>query len=627
MTREVKESPKLYSELLLAKGWRYKFFREVAKEFVDAVGEGAVRTHVPIERCRSLFYFFRTAFLMGLSVEEALERAFAEARSGNSFEFKFGGDIKADEEFFGAYWALWQSARALSSASEPLATHVWAFDSPESILLDNAFQSEVKAKWGNAVDEFVSLVPNPQHVLRRDMFAAFYRSRVTAPRLKRTTDFQEDARFSGILSHIEAYAQRKVSSGGLEYCYDMRAKQSVSRRPSQKGLGFVLPTVTVRPTVDEEKSRKAAERLGLLGWGQKDARFASQVNEELLTDKGWMYRRFDDVAKSKLVELAGPDADWTHVSDAQRESLFWTFRAAFLLGYSVEETIEQTVVGGRFNFGRKINDKWRKILWPLWRIARASAPGFDAAAEFAWAFDSPLSLLRDEEFSRRAKRGWGDGNFELLVELASHQNENVLRDLHSSFKCARINETWKGSCSQETSRFRGVIDFMGGFANKKIGQTGVEYYYDMETRQTIARSSSQEETIFAAFDKRIREKEAEERAKRAEPVVQYKKKNTFSDIKGTFSGILKRCRDSEAAAWFKGKSALDVMLGALRILGLVVFTVLFFPIFLWLEMLVKSEQDKEKRKAASSKGDVRLVDRVYLDKEHGVVAEIYMRRD
>lgn len=599
-----------YSELLINKDWKHRSFRDAVKEVSQTEAAEEAWNIVPDERRRSLFYLFRTAFLMGLSVEETLSRAFAETRSEPSYTFDFGKNVEVDESLFDAYWIIWKLARSVSSSSTELAKHVWAFDSPETLLANNGFQVDAKMKWGDAVvDEFISLASTPGSGLHCDMFAAFYRSRIKAPKLNAAVDFQTDARFSGVLGYVEMYACKKVSDVCLEYYYDMKTKRSIPREFSQEKLapvltiGFTGLASAKSEAADKEKLRENVKNLGLLHWIQGDDRLADMVNAELLADKGWMYRRFDDVAKSKFVELVGSNADWSLVSDAQCESLFWTFRAAFLLGYSVEESIETSVeeICSRrrrdFKFGKNVGDKWLKIFWPLWRIARASEPGFEAAAKFAWAFDSPLSLLRDEEFSRRAKGGWGDGNFELLVELASQQNENVLRDLHSSFKCARSGEVWGGSCSQETSRFRGVIDFMGGFASKKVGQTCVEYYYDMATRQTIARNSSQEESVLAAFDKRIREKEAEERAKWNKPVVQEK------------------------------KDAFDIVLEILSVVGTTALMVILYPIIWFFETINETYFCEKKKTTTSAEGEVRLVDRVYLDKEHGVVAEIYMRRD
>ena len=619
------ERTKSYSELLVNKDWKHRSFRDAAKEVAQAETLKAAWNIVPDERRRALFYLFRAAFLMGLSVEETLGRAFAETRSESSYTFDFGRNVDVDENLFDAYWMIWKLARSVSTSSTELAKYAWAFDSPELLLANSEFLSDAKTKWGDeVVDKFVSLALEPGSDVRRDMFAAFYRSRVKTPGLNVTVGFQANARFSGVLDCVEMYACKTLSDVLREYYYDMRTRSSVSREPSQERFASFLTrsltsfSLSKAESADKEKRRENVKNLGLLYWIQRDERLADQVNAALLTDEGWMYRQFDDAAKSKLAELTDPDADWSLVSDAQRESFFLTFRAAFLLGYSVEEAIEQSVGGGRFNFGRRISDERLKILWPLWRIARASAPDFSASAEFAWAFDSPLSLLRDKEFSRRAKAGWGEGNFELLVELAAQQNENVLRDLYSSFKCARTNEAWGGSSSQETRRFRGVIDFMGGFASKKVSQTHVEYYYDIKTKQTITRNSSQEEVILPPFDVKYRAKAEQERAERNTPVAQKKK--------DAFNVASKRCRRSKKTAWYKEMDALNVALEVLRVVGLVLAGIIILPIA-WILKVMFEPFFSEKEEKVYQKGEVRLVDRVYLDKEHGVVAEIYMRRD
>lgn len=233
------------SELLIDGGWKYRFFGEETQgRLVELAGPSVDWSFVSVARRESLFWTFRAAFLMGLSVEEALSRAFAETRSESTFKFDFGKNVEIDENLFDAYWTLWRLARAVSSFTELLAKHVWAFDSPESILANGEFQTDAKMKWGDAVvDEFVSLASDSDSILRRNMFAAFYRSRVSAPRLKETIDFQTDARFSYVLAYVETYAQKKVSDVRLEYYYDMKARRVVARSPLKDGSDLNLFTV------------------------------------------------------------------------------------------------------------------------------------------------------------------------------------------------------------------------------------------------------------------------------------------------------------------------------------------------------------------------------------------------
>ena len=488
------------SELLIDGGWKHRSFGEETQgRLVELAGPGVDWSLVSVARRESLFWTFRAAFLMGLSVEEALSRAFAETRSESTFKFGFGKNVEIDENLFDAYWTLWRLARAVSSFTELLAKHVWAFDSPESILANGEFQADAKMKWGDAVvDEFVSLASDSDSILRRNMFAAFYRSRVSAPRLKETIDFQTDARFSCVLAYIETYAQKKVSDVRLEYYYDMKARRVVARNPLK-----------------------------------------NEADSGLFT-----------VATNKDGEFCGPPPR----------------RSSPAVGMS--KTLK------------------RESVWVEATNVSAAAPAGKAPPEVKPESESerrPQVVFESKQQSTSPAR-------KVTFEGPPPKNRGPVEGMSRTLKRESV---WVEPPDENPVA---AITFKPSRPRAKTELVNTEKPQSPPAPEPPVRG-------FLEWSQRADrlKRQAEEKRRLAEGIK-------------TYEPIVRR------------KAPAEIALEVLRIAGLILVGVIVLPIAWILRQMFEplfGEQEEE----VPRKGDARLVDRVYLDKEHEIIADIYMKRD
>lgn len=494
------ERTKSYSELLVNKDWKHRSFRDAAKEVTQTETLKAAWDIVPDERRRALFYLFRAAFLMGLSVEETLSRAFAETRSESSYTFDFGRNVDVDENLFDAYWMIWKLARSASASSTELTKYAWAFDSPELLLANSEFLSDAKAKWGDeVVDEFVSLASESGSDARRDMFAAFYRSRVKTPGLNVTVGFQANARFSGVLGCVEMYAQKNVSDTHLEYYYDMKARRVVVRSPVKDAFVSDIPLGGVNrenaPLAPFSRSRDLTE--GLSKTLKCESALGSARSEEVATAG----LETQQTSKSKLANMR-----------PQQE--------AFDLKPSAIQVNREAAVCGPSPRRRGPTEGMSKTLKreSVWVEPPLENPV--ASTNFAIYPITPPKPEREDEKESQA---------------AATTEPPVRGFLEWSQRADRLKRQ-----AEEARRLA----------------EGIKPYEPIVRRETPA----------------------------------------------------------------------EIALEVLRVAGLILVGIIVLPIA-WILKVMFEPFFSEKEEKVYQKGEARLVDRVYLDKEHGVVAEIYMRRD